>query len=60
MEKYNGFFAHEMFLNQENRNRKQKRVFPTFHDKNTFLFLDTSKRRKKRNWVEKKKKKGGL
>ena len=46
-----------MFLNQENRNRKQKRVFPTFHDKNTFLFLDTSKRRKKRTRVEKKKKK---
>ena len=35
MEKSNGFFAHEMFLNQENRNRKQKRVFPTFHDKKT-------------------------
>ena len=43
-----------MFLNQENRNRKLKRVFTTFHDKNTFLFLDTSKRRKKRNRVEKK------
>ena len=43
-----------MFLNQENRNRKQKRVFTTFHEKNTFLFLDTSKRRKKRNRVEKK------
>ena len=48
------FFAHKMFLNQENRNRKQKRVFPTFHEKKTFLFLDTSKRRKKRNRVEKK------
>ena len=46
-----------MFLNEENRNRKQKRVFTTFHDKNTFLFLDTSKGRKKRDRVEKKNKK---
>ena len=57
VEKSNGFFAHEMFLNEENRNRKQKRVFTTFHDKNTFLFLDTSKGRKKRDRVEKKNKK---
>ena len=55
MENKTDFFAHKMFLNQENRNRKQKSVFPTLHDKkNTFLFLDTSKRRKKRNRVEKK------
>ena len=46
-----------MFLNEENRNRKQKKVFTTFHDKNTFLFLDTSKGRKKRDRVEKKNKK---
>ena len=32
------FFAHKMFLNQENRNRKQKRVFPTFHDKKHSCF----------------------
>ena len=39
------FFAHKMFLNQENRNRKQKRVFPHFTTKN-ILVLDTSNRRK--------------
>ena len=55
MENKTDFFAHEMFLNQENRNRKQKRVFPAFHVKKHILFfLDTSKRRKKRNRVEKK------
>ena len=43
-----------MFLNQENRNRKQKRVFPTFHDKTHSCFWIHQKRKKKRNRVEKK------
>ena len=44
-----------MFLNQENRNRKQKRVFPTFQDiKHILIFWIHQKRRKKRNRVEKK------
>ena len=39
MENKTDFFAHKMFLNQENRNRKQKRVFPAFHDKKHILFF---------------------
>ena len=48
MENKTDFFAHKMFLNQENRNRKQKSVFPTFRDKNTFLFFRYIKNEKKR------------
>ena len=36
-----------MFLNQENRNRKQKRVFPTFHDKKHILIFGYIKKEKK-------------
>ena len=44
-----------MFLNQENRNRKQKSVFPTFHDKKHILIFGYIKKgEKKRNRVEKK------
>ena len=44
-----------MFLNQENRNRKQKESFSHISgQKSHSYFLDTSKRRKKRNRVEKK------
>ena len=51
------FFA-QKFLNQENRNRKQKRVFPTFQDKNTFLFFGYIKKgeKEKQSWKEESKK----
>ena len=49
------FFRSTMFLNQENRNRKQKESFSHISgQKSHSYFLDTSKRRKKRNRVEKK------
>ena len=37
-----------MFLNQENRNRKQKRVFPTFQDKKHILIFWMHQKRRKR------------
>ena len=37
-----------MFLNQENRNRKQKRVFPTFQDKKHILIFWIHQKRRKR------------
>ena len=53
------FFAQKMFLNQENRNRKQKRVFPTFHHKKHILIFAYIRKEKKekQSWKDEAKKK---
>ena len=56
-------FSHtKCFWNQENRNRKQKKVFPTFSSKNNILifgYITTQRRVKKRKRVQKMKQKKG-
>ena len=42
------FFRSKMFLNQENRNRKQKRVFPTCQDKKHILIFWIHQKSRKR------------
>ena len=48
-----------MFLNQENRNRKQKIVFPTFHHKKHILIFAYIRKEKKekQSWKDEAKKK---
>ena len=48
MENETDFFAQKCFLNQENRNRKQKRDFPTFQDKKHILIFWIHQKRRKR------------